>query len=37
MLAMRKLDLFTHIFQQRFFDRMLAVAGDLADMHRQLV
>lgn len=36
MLAMRKLDLFTHIFPRPFFDRMLAVAGDLADMGKRV-
>ena len=31
-----KLDIFNHIFPQRFFDRMLAVAPDGKDMHKRV-
>jgi len=33
---MRKLDIFNHIFPTRFYDRMLAVAGDLSDMGKRV-
>jgi aminocarboxymuconate-semialdehyde decarboxylase len=31
-----KLDVFTHVFPRRFFDRMLKVAGDLGDMGKRV-
>jgi len=31
-----KLDVFTHVFPRRFFDRMLEVAGELGDMGKRV-